>query len=449
MSSGSARVLLIGAYERDNFGDLLFLVQTEHYLAGHDLLPAAPFAGDMTALLGTTIPAYGPYLERERFDHVWTVGGEVGATTFAGALAMSLPRDVYRVYRDADDATKERMLVELRGQIHQDTPYMPRLSSYPLNLGAGTVLHSVGLAGLPKQPAPRQREILHVFREATSVNVRDTHSSAILTDNDIEHTLSPDLVHTIARTRPQRRPADPTDVLIQISDAHLRQRGHQAYAEAIARSPHLAGLPIRLFLAGTARGHDSVASYRRIIKLARAVDPNLDIAICRARRPLDLVDTIASAKLWIGLSLHGRIVSAAYGVPRVSIVKRKLDDYARSWDPDMPFGITEETLDDAVATALSPQVQRSSHGLGEDLAAQSEAAVLGAASRALATTREERLEHRLASVETWRAQQQREAEAAQTRLEHRLEAQQRRRVVRVADRVARERGRLRRAVTRG
>lgn len=449
MSPSPARVLLIGAYERDNFGDLLFLVQTEHYLAGNDMVAAAPFAGDMTSLLDRTIPAYGPLLERESFDHVWTVGGEVGATTFAGALAMSLPREVYRTYRDADDATKEQMLVELRGAVHQDTPYMPRLSSYPLNLGAGAVLHSVGLAGLPKQPAARQRDILHVFREASAVNVRDTHSSRILRENGIDHTLSPDLVHTIARTRPRQRPAEPTDVLIQISDAHLRQRGHQAYAEAIARSPHLSGLPIRLFLAGTARGHDSVASYRRIIKMVREIDPEIDIAICRARRPLDLVDTIASAKLWIGLSLHGRIVSAAYGVPRVSIVKRKLDDYARSWDPTMPFGITEETLDDAVATALSPQVQSECAGLGEDLAAQSEAAMTDAVERALSTTREERLEHRLATVEEWRARQQRDALAAQTRLEHRLEAQGRRRAVRLADRMARERGRLRRAVTGG
>lgn len=447
--SDRSRVLLVGAYERDNFGDLLFLVQTEHYLSGHDLLAAAPFPGDMTDLLDRTIPAYGPLLEGERFDHVWTVGGEVGATTFAGAVNMSLPLDQLRAYRDADDATKERMLVELRGEIHQDTPYMPRLSAYPLNAGAGAVLHSVGLAGLPKQPATRQRDILHVFREATAVNVRDLHSSKILTDNGIDHTLSPDLVHTISRTRPQQRPAEPTDVLIQISDAHLRQRGHQAYAEAIARSQHLDGLPIRLFLAGTARGHDSVASYRRIIKHARAVDPGIDIAICRARRPLDLVDTIAGAKLWIGLSLHGRIVSAAYGVPRVSIVKRKLDDYARSWDPGMPFGITEETLDDAVATALSPQVQRDSAGLGEDLAAQSEAAVVDAAARALATTREDRLEHRLLEVERWRERQQQEAAASQDRLERRLFAQGRRAAVRLADRVARERVRIHRIVRGG
>jgi hypothetical protein len=53
------RVLLVGAYERDNFGDLLFLLVTERYLEGADVVAAAPFSADMRHLLGREIPAYG------------------------------------------------------------------------------------------------------------------------------------------------------------------------------------------------------------------------------------------------------------------------------------------------------------------------------------------------------------------------------------------------------
>ena len=47
----------MGAYERDNFGDLLFLLVTERYLEGADVVAAAPFAADMRALAGAGQPA--------------------------------------------------------------------------------------------------------------------------------------------------------------------------------------------------------------------------------------------------------------------------------------------------------------------------------------------------------------------------------------------------------
>lgn len=448
MPTPRKRVLLVGAYERDNFGDLLFLVQTEHYLRHHDLVAAAPFPGDMTRLLDRTIPAYGPMLERDPFDAVWTVGGEVGATTFAGAVSMSLPPSTYRRYRDADDSEKAELLVELQGNVHQDTPYMPRLSLYPQNLGAASVLHSIGLAGVRKQPPTRRRDILHVLREASAINVRDANSSALLNEHGIVHTLAPDLVHTLTRTRPRPRPARPTDVLIQISHAHLAKAGHEAYARAIVGSRGLQGLPIRLFLAGTARGHDSVRSYRRLIAAVRALEPAVDIAICPARRPLDLVDAIASARLWIGLSLHGRIVSAAYGVPRVSLKKRKLDDYARSWDPDMPYGVTEDTLADAVATALDPSLIRRTAGLGSELAEKSERAIVSATEHAFEGSREAMLERRMLLLEQWRELQQVEAKTALERASRRLQEQEGRKAVRIADRLGREHSRLRELLKR-
>ena len=83
------RVLLVGAYERDNFGDLLFLLVTERYLEGADVVAAAPFAADMRALLGRRIPAYGPLLRDERFDAVWTVGGQVGRIDLERAFKLS------------------------------------------------------------------------------------------------------------------------------------------------------------------------------------------------------------------------------------------------------------------------------------------------------------------------------------------------------------------------
>src|SRR5215218_1336037 len=97
--SSSRRVLLVGAYERDNFGDLLFLLVTERYLVA-----AAPFSADMRALLGRHIPAYGPLLRDEAFDAIWTVGGQVGRVDLLRAYRMSASPEAWAAFEAAPEA---------------------------------------------------------------------------------------------------------------------------------------------------------------------------------------------------------------------------------------------------------------------------------------------------------------------------------------------------------
>ena len=82
------RVLSVGAYERDNFGDLLFLLVTERYLEGSEVVASAPFAADMTALLDRKVGAVGDALSENRFDAIWTVGGQVGGVMQIKMLAV-------------------------------------------------------------------------------------------------------------------------------------------------------------------------------------------------------------------------------------------------------------------------------------------------------------------------------------------------------------------------
>ncbi|GAA4421619.1 hypothetical protein GCM10023169_14660 [Georgenia halophila] len=411
VSNDQPRVLLVGAYERDNFGDLLFLLQSEEYLRNAEVTAAAPFPGDMTELLDRRIPAYGPLLEEQEYDCLWTVGGEVGATSFLGAYRMSMPPGVVRAYEAASPQVREEMIRRTCGNTPIENPYIPRPTAYPRNASAAMVLNSVGFAGITGLPTDQQEARLATIREADRIAVRDQLSADLLTAHGVSHTLAPDLVHSMALTRPRERPAEPDVALVQVSDAHLRQTGHEAFAEALARSAHLAPFRIRLFLAGTARGHDSVESYERIIAHVHRISPGRDIDISTARRPLDLADEIARAALWIGLSLHGRIVAAAYGVPRMSLAKRKLDAYAQTWDPEMPYGVTTEGLDDAVAEALSPAVAARAGTVGADLARMADRSVRATVTETLGedaaapAVRDARVRRRVTSLETWRQSQ--------------------------------------------
>ncbi len=89
------------------------------------------------------------------------------------------------------------------------------------------------------------------------------------------------------------------------------------------------------------------------------------------------MDEIAGAYAWLGSSLHGRIVASAYGVPRVSIAKRKLDEYAQTWDPDMPWGVSPASFDDALVKAVRA-AERGKADVGDDLARRAHENMLAA-----------------------------------------------------------------------
>jgi hypothetical protein len=109
------RVLLVGAYQRDNLGDLLFLLVTERYLEGTEVVAAAPFSADMREQLGRCIPAYGPLLRSESFDAIWTVGGQVGRVDLARAYKMSASPRAWRRYERRSEAARARILRRAAG----------------------------------------------------------------------------------------------------------------------------------------------------------------------------------------------------------------------------------------------------------------------------------------------------------------------------------------------
>lgn len=414
------RVLFVGAYERDNFGDLLFLLVSEQYLteAGFDVVAAAPLAADMTELLDRKVDAFVPLLEQESFSQVWTVGGEVGGTRVSTALWMSASAETWRRYKAGDAQQKAAMRRDLIGETDIESPYMPRLSQFPRNSATPAVLNSVGLAGISGRDAGDRERLVRILREATAVSVRDRLSSELLSKHGVDHVLVPDVVHTIRYTHPRPEgEAGSGAVLVQANRKFLAAHGIEHVAEALAASPALAPFPIRLFAAGLAPNHDSLEDYEQLAEAVRRHAPGRDIEVIDgSRRPWDLVDEIRRAHLWIGGSLHGRIVSAAYDVPRISLPKRKLDTYALTWDPDMPYGTTPETLDADVRRALSPETQELAAGTGERLAQLADESIRAALAAASRETPAETTARRFAAAERAIVERDRRARRETARL---------------------------------
>jgi len=362
-----ARVLTVGAYERDNFGDLLFLLVTERYLGGSEIVASAPFAADMTELLDRKIVAIGDELKDGDVDAIWTVGGQAGGTGLNGALKMSKPQEEYAAYAAAAPAKqRELMLAALHGA-PLASPYIPTPGAFERNAGAVTVLNSVGLAGAAGLAPHVREEILEVIRTTDAISVRDIESSRFLDRLGVEHTLTPDVVHAISLLEPYE--ADPrSDIaVVQAQTRLLEKYGYARLGRNIAESSHLAGLRLQFLMAGAAPGHDSIEDLERLAAEIQKVDPGREIEILTERRPLDIVHQIRRARVVVGTSLHVRIIAAAYGLPRITLRRVKPARYATHWDDQMPFNVKINELDDAVGAALAaadrPEVRAGSDEL--------------------------------------------------------------------------------------
>ena len=342
------RILLVGAYERDNLGDLLFLLVTERYVAEAEVVAAAPFAADMRALLDRRVHAYGPLLRDEPWDVVWTVGGQIGSIDLRRAYRLSAAPEALARFDRANPLTRARILRRAVGGVRVEAPYIPDLTP-----GALTIVNSAGLSGIRWLPAGRRDRLIALLRTRSSISVRDGASSRFLTNAGIEHDLAPDAVHAVNRLWPGERDPRSDVAVVQVSRGILAQLRLERLADALAASPALAKLRIRLLLAGTANGHDAAEDLERLAAAVRRAAPGRDIALLEARRPRELVEEIRRAKVVVASSLHVRIVAAAFGIGRVSLARPKTTRYARTWDADMPFDVGPDGLDAAVARAIA------------------------------------------------------------------------------------------------
>ena len=361
------RVLLVGAYERDNFGDLLFLLVTERYLDGAEIVAAAPFAADMRDLLGRHVPAYGPLLHAEPFDAIWTVGGQVGTVDVRRAYRMSASPAAWRRFAAGTEAERLDRLRQEVGETPLVSPYIPLPFAFPRNAGAVTVLNSVGIAGARGIEPLRREAVFAALRGATAIAVRDLGSSRLLSDLGIDHRLAPDAVHALGVLDPPSAIRMPTWRSCRSRAPGCAGSGTRASGPPSPPARSSRGGPSASCSPGPPPAMTpSTTTSGRAAPRAASTSTILD-----ERRPLELVDHIRRARVVVGTSLHVRIVAAAYGVPRVSLSKPKPTRYARLWDPDMPFDVALEGLDAAIEAALARgrRPEAAEHAAGLSLAA--------------------------------------------------------------------------------
>ena len=323
--------MIYGAFGRHNLGDMLFPWIIDEYLRAEgvhcdveyaDLLPR-----DMRHMGGHYVQGISDFFECPEEVNLFVAGGEVGQCGLLEALGFLEPA-----------AQDVKFLPKLFSLLGGFPAYLPRKSCF-LNPGA----FFTGAIGGFSDPCA---EILEQYE---SVFFRDLHSSKYASRASRSrraYDSVPDIaiaapgllasrVEDAVRLSPGLRDLfrDYSDgyVLMQVSAKWLAVKKFSTELKRVIHEIRdRVGLPVVLICAGSVPGTDSVSSY--ILNL-------IGESSCSGVRAWgvgsiwDDLSIISRASFCVSTSLHMRILSAAYAVPRLTLFRQpKVDAFISQWD---------------------------------------------------------------------------------------------------------------------
>lgn len=365
-------VVLFGAFDRHNLGDLLFPHIAQTMLGEVPVRLAGLAARDLRSVGGHRVEAIDALMAGwgEAPARLLHVGGETLTCSAFEAAAMLLDAGELQATLcrlEAHAQQREAWLRHMLGSV-RPAPYVISRRDWP---ALRRVAHAaVGGVDLERVDEAQRDAVLACLREADALTVRDRHTRDTLAHHGIAAALMPDPAVLVAELFGPRiaehasrgepaalRAAFPSGYLaVQCSAVFGDDATLDVLAAQLARSARQSGLGIVLLRAGAAPWHDDLGVLQRLAQ-------RLPAGTARVAESLDLWDMcalFAGSSAVVTSSLHGRIVAGAFALPRIGLQPEaaaqrivKLDAWVQTWEPERAGSVvTPAGLADALAAAL-------------------------------------------------------------------------------------------------
>lgn len=364
----AGRIVLFGAFDRHNLGDLLLPHVLARCLGDRPLHFAGLAARDLRRVGGHRVEALAdlaPGWQPE--DGLLCVGGELLTCSAEQAAVMLQPPEGLQATLAwlATQGRERRAWV--RRVVGSVSPAPYAVVAPPLPRTARVHFHAVGGHDLARAPAALRRAVLAQLARAQSLSVRDTATQQALRSAGIDAPLVPDAALLVAECcaaelRAAAGAVPQGGIALQLSAEFGDDATLDAVAAPLGRLVARTGWPVHLFCAGRAPWHDDPQLLQRLAQrlpagASRLVDTADVWALCAL---------IAGSALVLASSLHARLVAMACGRPRLNLVvptvarrPTKAEAVAGTWElPGLPLAAVPADLDAAARLALQADPAR-------------------------------------------------------------------------------------------
>ena len=380
-------IILYGAFDRHNYGDLLFPLIMERVIKDKypdkKVIVAGLINSDLSEFGAPKTIAINKALKISKPNAtIILAGGDVVACDWQSAYGYLLPTFIFPFYERFACRYFPKTTDFLISRFAGLTSKLPfNLSRDDLGSSRKVIYNSVGATGVSNVINETEMSSLsQVMNAANYVAVRDVFSQEQLKRIGCDSSLlAPDsatvMSSYISAEELEQQSSFATKKLLekyvdgylvfQISQAHVRGK-EEAFANALTEASRKFKLPIVFIAIGNAAGHNDTAGIKRVTSML-AEDVLYDTYV--GGNIFDLMNIIRNSSCYCGTSLHGLITSMSFGVPRVALLPtlRKQINYMKTWDlQHMPKGITPKELTTAVEIAMSTSTE-DLQALGETL----------------------------------------------------------------------------------
>lgn len=364
--------ILFGAFDRHNFGDLLFPHVAAALLESENLVFAGLAQRDLRAVGGHRVRALAQLVAEwgERPVNIFHVGGEIlTCDAWQAAVMLLAPEPAHEVIARYEARPQEK------GEWAHSQLGIPALAPYSLSrklfpLAGKVIYNAVGGVDLDECAPALRAEVLANLDAADAVGVRDRQTHASLQAAGITARLLPDPAVMVAQLFGARiRQCAQQGEVAQIAQAC--PRGYIAVqfsvdfdddetlaqiAAQLDRAALAHGYGVAFFRAGAAPWHDDLHCYERVAARMRAPGAKIFTSL----NLWDICALVAGSRVYLGSSLHGRILAMAFAVPRVNLrhlaqVGRpaKQTAFAATWDEEsIPAAVDPQEIAHGIRWAL-------------------------------------------------------------------------------------------------
>lgn len=380
-------VLIIGAFDRYNYGDLLFPIIIEKQLETYGRDFNAQFFGivksDLRAVGGKPTGSIQQFYQAcdtaEGHTSVIVAGGEAVAVTW-NSLLLALSGLFKRTHRFHHRLGRVIDINALAKRVLGGKTELPFvLTKTAFKHVDQVIFNSLGGSELDPEIFSRYPNLAQQLKQVDYFAVRDRATQDRLQSYGIPTQLYPDSAILMSKFFPRKKLVDRTSpavrtyvaanrgryIFFQVKYNHAKKK-ERLIASQLDRVAAADDLSLCFCPIGKALNHDDQIALRRIapyLKNKPAVFDTVSI--------WDIMYLIANARVYTGTSLHGAITAMSYAVPYVGLEVTKLNSYLNTWGID--------GLDRIVALSeLADGVQRAIHtdqlALDQSRTAQLEAA---------------------------------------------------------------------------